>query len=59
MILDDKERFILSELAKGARQKEIKGYSENTVSKKLKQMREKNGAKTNEELLMRFISENP
>lgn len=55
--LDDKERFILAQLADGAKQKEIDGYSENTVSKKLKLMREKNFCKTNEELIMRYIAE--
>lgn len=57
LLLDHKERMILEQLAKGAKQKEIDGYTENTVSKKLKLMREKNFCKTNEELIMRFLSE--
>lgn len=44
LILNEKERFILSQLSKGAKQKEIDIYSENTVSKTLKKCRE-NGEK--------------
>lgn len=57
LILSDKEKYILSEMAKGAKQKEIEKYSENTVSKILKKCREKNFCSSNSELLMRFISE--
>lgn len=57
--LSEKERFILSELAKGNKQKEISEYSENTVSKILKKCREKNNCSTNAELILKFISENP
>lgn len=45
------EEYVVSELAKGKLQKEVEGYSENTVSKKLKNCRKKNGCVNNEELI--------
>jgi len=59
LLLNEKERYILSQLAHGAKQKEIDIYSENTVSKILKKCREKNFCSTNSELLLKYISENP
>ena len=55
--LDETDKEILSRLAEGALQKEIENYSENTVSKRLKKMRERNLCKTNSELIQRFIEE--
>lgn len=55
LILDEVDVYILNELASGARQKEIKGYSENTVSKRLKKCRELNNCASNSELLLKFL----
>jgi len=55
--LDETDRFILQELSKGAKQKEIEGFSENTISKRLKKMRDRNFCETNSELLMLFVAE--
>lgn len=55
--LDETDRFILQQLSKGAKQKEIEGFSENTVSKRLKKMRDRNFCESNSELLMLFIAE--
>lgn len=59
LVLDESERYILEKLAAGYKQKEIDGYSENTVSKKLKKCRKVNSCSTNSELIMKFIEQNP
>ncbi len=58
LVLYDDEREILSQLAAGkVYQKEIEGYSENTIYRKLKAARERNGCTTRDELVERFRSE--
>ena len=49
--LKDDEKYILSELAKGKMQKEIEGYSQQTITAKLKNARERNMCETTGELL--------
>ncbi|MBQ0112125.1 MAG: hypothetical protein KBT03_03255 [Bacteroidales bacterium] len=46
--LDETDKIILDELLKGARQKEIDGISEQTVSRRLKDMRERNNCSLDE-----------
>lgn len=53
--LTEQEKYILSQMKEGKLQKEIPGYSENTVCRKLREARMRNGIPTTEELLMRFI----
>lgn len=55
--LKDDEIYILSELAKGKMQKEIDGYSQQTITAKLKNARERNMCETTGELLSIFKSE--
>lgn len=53
------EIFILNKLKDGYEQKEITEFSENTVSRKLKEARVRNGlTKHKDELLLKFIEEN-
>ena len=52
------ERFILTELANGKLQKQIEGYSVNTVTKHVKNAMLRNGCKSKAELQHRFIKEN-
>lgn len=54
---EDEER-ILSELAKGKMQKEIDFYSHVTVSKKLKEARERNNCISTDELVTKYKSTN-
>ena len=56
--LKDDERYILSELAKGKLQKEIDGYSEQTISQKLKLARERNMCEKTEDLVNKYKEEN-
>ena len=49
--LKDDEVYILSELAKGKMQKEIDGFSQQTITAKLKNARERNMCETTAELL--------
>ena len=58
LILNDDETYILSELAVGKLQKQIDGYSVNTVTKHLRNAMERNKCKTKAELQHRFIIEN-
>lgn len=52
IILYEDERKILDQLLEGkVYQKEVEGFSENTIYRKLKAARERNGCKTREELL--------
>ncbi len=48
------ETSILEELSNGKQQKEIEQFSQNTVSRKLKKARERNGVATTDELIKRF-----
>ncbi len=52
IVLYEDERKILDQLLEGkVYQKEVEGFSENTIYRKLKAARERNGCKTREELL--------
>lgn len=53
-ITEDEEK-ILKELAKGKQQKEIDFFNKNTVTKKIRQAKERNHCLTNEELLLKYI----
>lgn len=55
--LKDDEVYILKELAKGKMQKEIDGYSQQTITAKLKNARERNMCETTAELLNLFKQE--
>ena len=57
LLLDPVDRYILNELANGKKQKEIQHYSENTISKRLKKMRERNFCFTNQELILWYLEE--
>lgn len=57
--LTDDERLVLSQLASGKLQKEIKEYSENQVTQIIKNAVSRNQCKSKAELLNRFIKENP
>lgn len=50
------ETMIIEELLQGKQQKEIIGFSANTVTNKLKQARERNHIATTEELLQRYLT---
>lgn len=55
--LNDDEKFILSELTKGKLQKQIKGYSVNTVTKHIKNAMKRNNCNSKAELQHRFMNE--
>lgn len=55
--LTDDEKAILSELAKGKLQKEIDLFSEQTITHKLKNARERNMCNSTAELLSKYSSE--
>ena len=55
--LTDDEKAILSELAKGKLQKEIGLFSEQTITHKLKNARERNMCNSTAELLSKYKSE--
>ena len=55
--LTDDEKAILSELAKGKLQKEIDLFSEQTITHKLKNARERNMCNSTAELLAKYTSE--
>ena len=58
IILYEDERKILDQLLEGkVYQKEVEGFSENTIYRKLKAARERNGCKTREELLEKYLAE--
>lgn len=54
--LSPDEILILDELAKGKNLNELTIFSSNTICKKLKNARERNGIKTNEELVMKYVN---
>lgn len=55
--LDEDEVVILDQLMEGKKQKEIDGYSINTVTKKLNNAKNRNNIDTTQELLFRYIEE--
>lgn len=58
VILYEDERKILDQLLEGkVYQKEVEGFSENTIYRKLKAARERNGCKTRDELLEKYRAE--
>lgn len=59
LLLTDDERTVLQEMAAGKLQKQIEQFSQNTVTKLLKNAMERNLCKTKTELLHKFIKENP
>lgn len=59
MQLTDDERTVLTELANGKLQKEIKGFSENQVTQIIKNAMSRNQCKSKSELLNKFIKGNP
>ena len=60
LILNEDEIRILEQLRSGkVYQKEVEGYSENTVYRKLKAARERNGNLTREELIIAFDKKYP
>ena len=56
--LNNDEKFILSELIEGKLQKQIEGYSVNTVTKHIKNAMERNNCNSKKDLLFRFMIEN-
>ena len=59
LLLTDDERHVLEELKSGKLQKQIKEFSQNTITKLLKNAMDRNLCKTKTELLNRYIQENP
>lgn len=58
LVLYEDERDILEQLSNGmVYQKEVVGFSENTIYRKLKAARERNGNLTREELVNQFRKE--
>lgn len=57
LILTDSEIDILNQMLSGKKQKEVEGYSINTVTKKLADARTRNNIPTTQELLFRYIEE--
>ncbi len=58
LILYDDEKQIIDQLCSGKMyQKEVTGFSENTIYRKLKAAKERNGCKSKEELLQRYKDE--
>lgn len=57
--LTDDEKIILEYLKKGYKQNDIIEFSAETVSRKLKRAKVRNGIETTKELLEQFIKENP
>lgn len=57
LILTDDEINILNQMLEGKKQKEVEGYSINTVTKKIADARTRNNIPTTQELLFRYIEE--
>ena len=57
LLLTDDERNVLQELAAGKMQKQIEIFSQNTITKLLKNAQERNLCKTKAELIHRFMQE--
>ncbi len=56
--LKEDERYILDQLRAGKLQKEIEGYSEQSITAKLKNARERNMCESTAELLAKYTVEN-
>lgn len=59
LLLTEDERAVLQELATGKLQKQIDLFSQNTITKLLKNAQERNMCKSKTELMHRFLKENP
>ena len=59
LLLTDDERAVLREMAGGKLQKQIDLFSQNTITKLLKNAMERNLCKTKAELLHKYLQENP
>ena len=59
LLLTDDERLVLSQLAEGKYQKEVEPFSQNQVTQILKNAMNRNMCKTKQELLNKYIKENP
>ena len=59
LLLTDDERLVLTELAAGKLQKQIEQFSQNTVTRLIKNAMSRNMCKSKAELLNRFMKENP
>jgi DNA-binding CsgD family transcriptional regulator len=59
LLLTDDERLVLSELAAGKMQKQIDQFSQNTITKLIKNAQMRNNCKSKTELIHRFMKENP
>lgn len=59
LLLTDDERAVLSELAVGKMQKQIDLFSQNTITKLLKNAMDRNFCKSKTELIHRYLKENP
>ena len=55
--LKEDERYILDQLKEGKLQKEIEGYSEQTITAKLKNARERNMCESTTDLLIKYAAE--
>jgi hypothetical protein len=53
--LDKSQRLILLEIIKGKQQKEIEGFSKNTITKKIQDAIKENNCKSREELIFYFM----
>lgn len=59
LLLTDDERKVLGELSKGKLQKQIDLFSQNTITKIIRNAMERNLCKTKNELIQKYIKENP
>lgn len=59
LLLTDDERAVLTELAAGKLQKQIELFSQNTITKLIKNAQERNQCKSKTELIHKFLKENP
>lgn len=59
LLLTDDERNVIHEMATGKLQKEIDLFSQNTITKLLKNAMERNLCKTKAELIHKYLKENP
>lgn len=59
LLLTDDERAVLKEMAGGKLQKQIDLFSQNTITKLLKNAMERNLCKTKAELIHKYLQENP
>ncbi len=59
LLLTDDERNVIREMANGKLQKEIETFSQNTITKLLKNAMERNLCKSKSELIHKYLKENP